>query len=224
MTRLMTSGTTGLSPQVRGSPTACPFCMGDAGSIPAGAGEPRVLIAALPDMRVYPRRCGGAFRMAADPLRDVGLSPQVRGSLPAPAGYGSAAGSIPAGAGEPSRSLLHPIVDWVYPRRCGGANSEGRSGQSYRGLSPQVRGSPNSQHDPRRVVGSIPAGAGEPCLVDQPSGVWRVYPRRCGGASWLRRQRQQPLGLSPQVRGSPSMKAGRETRQGSIPAGAGEPW
>ena len=50
-----------------------------------------------------------------------------------------------------------------------------------------------------------------------------VYPRGCGGTRAVRRHRSVPLGLSPRVRGNQRCEAGPGQRQGSIPAGAGEP-
>ena len=50
---------TGLSPRVRGNPTAGGWCLENRGSIPACAGEPPSLKSARPRNRVYPRVCGG---------------------------------------------------------------------------------------------------------------------------------------------------------------------
>ena len=50
-----------------------------------------------------------------------------------------------------------------------------------------------------------------------------VYPRGCGGAIQLRCGASSSGGLSPRVRGSQHAAGGRNVRDGSIPAGAGEP-
>ena len=92
----------GLSPRVRGSPTAPGSNSTSAGSIPACAGEPETETADGCCLRVYPRVCGGAARLGARLPRRGGLSPRVRGSLPHRDDPDPLDGSIPACAGEPS--------------------------------------------------------------------------------------------------------------------------
>ena len=70
-----------------------------------------------------------------------GLSPRVRGSLPAPDGTPAMQGSIPAGAGEPVWRDRSPVEEGVYPRGCGGACSISSILARRAGLSPRVRGS-----------------------------------------------------------------------------------
>ena len=52
---------TGLSPRVRGNPTASPTFAGPSGSIPACAGEPGTCMGQNARIRVYPRVCGGTW-------------------------------------------------------------------------------------------------------------------------------------------------------------------
>ena len=52
-----------------------------------------------------------------------------------------------------------------------------------KGLSPRVRGSPEVDRRERRVLGSIPACAGEPRIAGQATPGVQVYPRVCGGAN-----------------------------------------
>ncbi len=214
---------TGLSPQVRGSPHAGLAAQSPAGSIPAGAGEPKHRDRPPLDLGVYPRRCGGAPFPDATTGVPVGLSPQVRGSrvrLP-PARCGD--GSIPAGAGEPSTLRGTLTILRVYPRRCGGAALLASAIGISWGLSPQVRGSPVVDADFAGGAGSIPAGAGEPNALPADPGSERVYPRRCGGARAGLTLRAARRGLSPQVRGSQMGLKKSLDIDGSIPAGAGEP-
>ena len=49
-----------------------------------------------------------------------GLSPRVRGNLSLTVPVPAAHGSIPACAGEPLQTLRAQIMEWVYPRVCGG--------------------------------------------------------------------------------------------------------
>ncbi len=91
------------------------------------------------------------------------------------------------------------------------------------GLSPQVRGSPDSGSPLATKCGSIPAGAGEPSEPLPLRVSRRVYPRRCGGAEADAQKEVAMGGLSPQVRGSRRTPAVSVNDRGSIPAGAGEP-
>ena len=113
------------------------------------------------------------------------------------------------------------MVSWVYPRVCGGAVCARFPIRSPQGLSPRVRGSPRDRDLVARVVGSIPACAGEPGRRRPKPCRWRVYPRVCGGALRSVRLLLLAWGLSPRVRGSPGAKSALNATDGSIPACAG---
>ena len=70
----------GLSPRVRGNRRRGYQPVGQQGSIPACAGEPRTSTSLNPASRVYPRVCGGTNVSGLDPAHDGGLSPRVRGN------------------------------------------------------------------------------------------------------------------------------------------------
>ena len=94
----------GLSPRVRGNHPPGRWCRGRRGSIPACAGEPLSWDIDPAAARVYPRVCGGTVVTGSDPVIGWGLSPRVRGNLeqqPLTHVFGR---SIPACAGEPTRS------------------------------------------------------------------------------------------------------------------------
>ena len=158
----ITDADAGLSPRVRGSRLDLHRAADRAGSIPAGAGEPRPLPIGQISAKVYPRGCGGAAQRRGLPAPCQGLSPRVRGSLPRRAAIQHRGGSIPAGAGEPAPVVQHFLQRRVYPRGCGGALKWSVSWRITVGLSPRVRGS-RALHAGRHAEhGSIPAGAGEP--------------------------------------------------------------
>ena len=141
-----------------------------------------------------------------------------------------------------ARTLSSPRA-WVYPRVCGGTCSSPLRVAPPTGLSPRVRGNPFLALRPCRVVGSIPACAGEPVsstywtlprrvyprVWGEPRcGKWfsrcaGVYPRVCGGTASTRCEPCQQKGLSPRVRGNRGPTRTRGRRPGSIPACAGEP-
>ena len=114
------TATTGLSPRVRGNPLFLLPAAVSIGSIPACAGEP--LAASFPPAptRVYPRVCGGTEPAWHQRSVVLGLSPRVRGNLRGPRPHRLKHGSIPACAGEPSRSSRLERLPRVYPRVCGG--------------------------------------------------------------------------------------------------------
>ena len=152
-----------------------------------------------------------------------GLSPRVRGN---PIGYNIGIliqGSIPACAGEPKDAAPRPELPEVYPRVCGGTLLASRKLLSTRGLSPRVRGNPNTWYKPFRVPRSIPACAGEPGASNPPAPLRRVYPRVCGGTPPSSASISVARGLSPRVRGNLVRLAKSAGWMGSIPACAGEP-
>ena len=242
-------------------PGSIPACAGEPGrpgrtasapgSIPACAGEPARRGVDEDHRRVYPRVCGGARGRPGERHGQVGLSPRVRGAFAtssihppmtglsprvrgSPAGPADARqshGSIPACAGEPTRSAARPSKCRVYPRVCGGAKMarirtikpEGLSPRVRGGLSPRVRGSQLRNQRLDRVRGSIPACAGEPAVFSGTTWGQEVYPRVCGGADRRRRIAHERRGPSPRVRGSPRQVLRLPASEGSIPACAGEP-
>ena len=132
-----------------------------------------------------PRVRGNLHEFRALPS-GTGLSPRVRGNPVrlSPALVGS--GSIPACAGEPVCRIRNQSSTGVYPRVCGGTGMRPSTIGSDRGLSPRVRGNLERLHDLGVGAGSIPACAGEPAPHGTRRYQDRVYPRVCGGTTWLR--------------------------------------
>ena len=194
----------GLSPRVRGNHALVAGQGMTDRSIPARAGEPR-LLAHLSDGRsVYPRACGGTTALLFLLILGGGLSPRVRGNLKADIYRWSVDRSIPARAGEPTAGAQAQMSARVYPRACGGTAITRITQSMQVGLSPRVRGNPGASHgagllfgglSPRvrgnrpRAAGSrrqrrsIPARAGEPPTPRLAGRCMRVYPRACGGTA-----------------------------------------
>ena len=157
-----------------------------------------------------------------DDMFPLGLSPRVRGNL---CGYdqnGRLWRSIPARAGEPTRSLVICGSTRVYPRACGGTGLSTAEQNTEKGLSPRVRGNRVCCRAGPKMPRSISARAGEPDGAD--CGRWsiRVYPRACGGTGSICCASAICWGLSPRVRGNHAESRRRHPWQGSIPARAGE--
>ena len=173
----------GLSPQVRGNREVSEAQQFVPGPIPAGAGEPLPPATRHCPPRAYPRRCGGTLNCPCQKTSGQGLSPQVRGNqLCRGAGIGPI-GPIPAGAGEPIKTLPGIGRSGAYPRRCGGTLSSRAVIARSRGLSPQVRGNQARRNLHDVIRGPIPAGAGEPNRCRFPDRACWAYPRRCGGTA-----------------------------------------
>ena len=192
-------------------------------SIPAWAGEPLSEQRQADVPRVYPRVGGGTSPGTGWWSRRWGLSPRGRGNHTGPPPSTPRRWSIPAWAGEPRQTPLRGVSTRVYPR-VGGGTPQNRRYQPRRfGLSPRGRGNRLLLGVGVKTVRSIPAWAGEPVLLEQPTAFFKVYPRVGGGtvsrapvcvASW---------GLSPRGRGNPVLVGVVNNQEGSIPAWAGEP-
>ena len=135
----------------------------------------------------------------------------------------SAAGSIPACAGEPVIIGAGVATREVYPRVCGGTLVSRWPLISSRGLSPRVRGNPHHPGQGQLQQGSIPACAGEPSRRLVHRRRRGVYPRVCGGTTNRQEDEHRMNGLSPRVRGNQRGRRFQRQLLRSIPACAGEP-
>ncbi len=214
---------TGLSPRVRGNQHQHWNDSKIPGTIPACAGEPLPVGSACQPRGDYPRVCGGTSIPLALMVRDVGLSPRVRGNPIIRRSMARCCGTIPACAGEPNpnQSPGRSIRD--YPCVCGGTSGRPGAAPTITGLSPRVRGNRRTKTINSRRCGTIPACAGEPAL---PCRCWTWpwdYPRVCGGTCVGCRRLLRQQGLSPRVRGNRSSCLLSRCVMGTIPACAGEP-
>ena len=175
--------TSGLSPRVRGNRKVEKALEAMEGSIPACAGEPRVIQTRTRSPWVYPRVCGGTSQYKWMLSFLWGLSPRVRGNRMLSPPRDRDQGSIPACAGEPAAARQTCAPAWVYPRVCGGTATSSAWAKIIRGLSPRVRGNLAEHLGISEDDGSIPACAGEPPQCLPTSREVRVYPRVCGGTS-----------------------------------------
>ena len=192
-------------------------------SIPAHAGEPRTRRGPSRVRRVYPRARGGAATQHTFVPGNMGLSPRTRGSHFLRVTQDRVHGSIPAHAGEPSRTGPTVPPTRVYPRARGGAKAHVVSDVDSKGLSPRTRGS--RRHAPHGLLDarSIPAHAGEPHRPAKCASFTTVYPRARGGAFGAAGDLIPGSGLSPRTRGSRHFLCEFALATRSIPAHAGEP-
>ena len=213
----------GLSPRVRGNHSGAGGRLVSARSIPACAGEPSRCIVASSSVVVYPRVCGGTWIPGRWPRARRGLSPRVRGNPRRRSARHLGARSIPACAGEPrAHSGTRPSRQ-VYPRVCGGTETDPSLLALGLGLSPRVRGNPAIGLTRPPSMRSIPACAGEPSAGHRAITGGKVYPRVCGGTDRGQIRVRVECGLSPRVRGNPTRRPYTRHQPRSIPACAGEP-
>ena len=159
---------------------------------PFAAGEPPGGRLRRRATRVYPRTGGGTSYCCASRRCTRGLSPHGRGNREGSSPSRIGSGSIPARAGEPSRSGSCTTVSGVYPRTGGGTAGRRRLVPAHMGLSPHGRGNRSRWSSRKRCSGSIPARAGEPPRGCRERGILGVYPRTGGGTSVRRRPRRRP--------------------------------
>ena len=146
----------------------------------------------------------------------------MRGKPSVAATAGTAAGSIPAHAGETSQSNAPLLITQVDPRACGGNWRNGLSSQVGPGRSPRMRGKHPVRANRRSRPGSIPAHAGEtPAPCPAPRTGW-VDPRACGGNTCCAPKSRRNAGRSPRMRGKRAAMKRSRALKGSIPAHAGE--
>ena len=172
---------------------------------------------------VYPRVCGETTASVNCQLRDVGLSPRVRGNLQRQPGPCGRRRSIPACAGKPGPVSSVSRSVRVYPRVCGETGVARALLGKAAGLSPRVRGNLRASGRRGAIPGSIPACAGKPPPARQTLKPEWVYPRVCGETASDRHRDGSSAGLSPRVRGNLRVDVLLNAHIGSIPACAGKP-
>ena len=213
----------GLSPHRRGNHRQHPRGIEQVGSIPAQAGEPAIEVLPAIHSAVYPRTGGGTGVSCFSFGGRMGLSPHRRGNQQLRMRAGPDERSIPAQAGEPAASASIAVTIWVYPRTGGGTSFMPGRLKPSQGLSPHRRGNRRHRRHDRRVVGSIPAQAGEPRASSRSRPRPWVYPRTGGGTFRAGSSASAYGGLSPHRRGNHRQHPRGIEQVGSIPAQAGEP-
>ena len=160
---------------------------------------------------------------------DTGLSPSVRGNrfllLTVPNGERS----IPARTGEPSLFRSGLPSTSVYPRAYGGTPCQIANRPPGKAVYPRAYGETwcVSSGSPGGPTGrSIPARTGKPAhrLALVFMTTFEVYPRAYGETIlYFRTDNAGKRGLSPRVRGNPSIARYMALIPRSIPARTGEP-
>ena len=191
-------------------------------SIPAWAGETALYGFNQESSQVYPRVGGGNKRQRYNYPTASGLSPRGRGKPPFTPGSPLALGSIPAWAGETLSLTCTGSISAVYPRVGGGNTAACLVNCLAAGLSPRGRGKRANMRANNCDIGSIPAWAGETYAQTLTAPRREVYPRVGGGNTAHDGGLYKGYGLSPRGRGKHFLRRIICSREGSIPAWAGE--
>ena len=155
----------GSSPRVRGT-LALGLARGVLrGIIPACAGNTRSRRSRCARSRDHPRVCGEHAVLGQEVLARRGSSPRVRGTRSITHCSFLVSGIIPACAGNTRRFRGRPDRRRDHPRVCGEHfGFELDTGGDW-GSSPRVRGTPEDVSNDFRVLGIIPACAGNTQVI-----------------------------------------------------------
>ena len=118
--------------------------------------------------------------------------------------------------------MFLPSADSAHPRGCGADASHSATVVSDWGSSPRVRGRHRWARPVPKLLGLIPAGAGQTVIGLGGGAGSPAHPRGCGAdissiAPWT-----SPPGSSPRVRGRRGFLPRKRWTLGLIPAGAGQ--
>ena len=191
--------------------------------IPACAGQPVAHHFVLCAGGAYPRVCGATANRCSALARFAGLSPRVRGNLTLGLCAAPIPGPIPACAGQPAGHLEGRMPGGAYPRVCGATETTPQWPSLPWGLSPRVRGNPETPTRQQPGNGPIPACAGQPLEHFRKVAAVGAYPRVCGATQSSFLPCLSCQGLSPRVRGNRALLLFVPRLLGPIPACAGQP-
>src|SRR5690606_36479812 len=130
-------------------------------TIPAYAGETRMIQTVARHSVDDPRVCGGDMANHSAACSAAGRSQRMRGRLDPlvnPVGHH---GTIPAYAGETQKRVFGATRRWDDPRVCGGDQTHWGWYCETAGRSPRMRGRLKNALCPASQGGTIPAYAGE---------------------------------------------------------------
>jgi len=192
---------TGPSPRGRGRPQPLTIPCPHPGSIPAWAGETGRPTSGPRARRVHPRVGGGDQLLDRLGVLERGPSPRGRGRRPSSYPDTMGAGSIPAWAGETTRSAAPRWCRRVHPRVGGGDCGNVPLATWRGGPSPRGRGRQPKDSRLEAVGGSIPAWAGETGEDATGGYFYWVHPRVGGGDNPANDVLMRRPGPSPRGRG-----------------------
>ena len=151
----------------------------------------------------------------------IGSSPRVRGTQSCPDRLARGCRFIPACAGNTARVVATLPALPVHPRVCGEHTGCIGSIGVITGSSPRVRGTRRKRFGARKLLGFIPACAGNTMAMHEQAWSATVHPRVCGEHGAIPADGVPPTGSSPRVRGTPGPDYQGVDTDRFIPACAG---
>ena len=211
----------GSSPRMRGTRRFRKASTPNNGIIPAYAGNTPQAERPEPTRRDHPRVCGEHGVVREPICRKTGSSPRMRGTrTPAPA-QTEDTGIIPAYAGNTASCRVWSAASRDHPRVCGEHHGRVVKTSPTQGSSPRMRGTQLHGRHPVRMLGIIPAYAGNTVCLPSYSPCLRDHPRVCGEHPGVMAKCDTPGGSSPRMRGTRCWAYVRSPVWGIIPAYAG---
>ncbi|EEP20763.1 hypothetical protein BIFANG_03333 [Bifidobacterium angulatum DSM 20098 = JCM 7096] len=202
---ILSTGSAGSSPRVRGTRTHETYSRWEVGIIPACAGNTKRTRPWPAEAGIIPACAGNTGSSLVRWVRSSGSSPRVRGTLPRPVHRADHEGIIPACAGNTRTPRGFRTGRRDHPRVCGEHAPPLACLFDARGSSPRVRGTHGRHVQNRTLAGIIPACAGNtPAKAASPSRN-RDHPRVCGEHSVTASGHACMRGSSPRVRGTRRM-------------------
>ena len=211
----------GSSPRVRGTVRYSNLAEPYAGIIPACAGNRVSSLLRSFFFRDHPRVCGEQIRREKIDSLKKGSSPRVRGTVFPTLNFFKDEGIIPACAGNSLNHTLKHLSNGDHPRVCGEQFCLCCQFNYQWGSSPRVRGTGKQFQNQTKLIGIIPACAGNRPRYSSCGCHSGDHPRVCGEQKTLHLCNVLITGSSPRVRGTEYPTTGVGTVIGIIPACAG---
>ena len=218
---ILSTGSAGSSPRVRGTRTHETYSRWEVGIIPACAGNTKRTRPWPAEAGIIPACAGNTGSSLVRWVRSSGSSPRVRGTLERLEAFARAVGIIPACAGNTAHMICLELPTRDHPRVCGEHDHIGHGGIRVKGSSPRVRGTPGRRVCAQAMRGIIPACAGNTLRPSHASSMHGDHPRVCGEHSGEGGEPEPKSGSSPRVRGTLRDGLGSCLHAGIIPACAG---
>ena len=211
----------GSSPHARGTrngagPPGMPF-----GIIPACAGNTESQSSSSSSARDHPRMRGEHLTVNHRAVIQRGSSPHARGTRGQGDAVQVAVGIIPACAGNTGTRNIFYKHRGDHPRMRGEHLLRICMRNAGRGSSPHARGTHGSIRGARRLLGIIPACAGNTQSRNVDISLRVDHPRMRGEHTASSRYMSRSAGSSPHARGTPSSPINARECIGIIPACAG---
>ena len=131
-------------------------------------------------------------------------------------------GLIPASAGQTACPRRCATVSRAHPRECGADRRDPFDSIMRQGSSPRVRGTLRIKQITKRLLGLIPASAGQTTFKLVGTSWCGAHPRECGADGAVIEHLEEGLGSSPRVRGRRLLPQLLKLSRGLIPASAGQ--